>query len=62
MADSASVVAVGEIGLDFYRNLSPRDEQDRAFEQQLDLARSLRLPVVIHCRDADEESFAVLAN
>ncbi len=62
MADSASVVAIGEIGLDLFRNLSPREEQDRAFQQQLDLARSLRLPVVIHSRDADEESFAVLAN
>jgi len=61
MADSARVVAIGEIGLDLFRNLSPHDEQDRAFQQQLDLARSLRLPVVIHSRDADAETFAVLA-
>jgi len=62
MADSARVVAIGEIGLDLFRNLSPRDQQDRAFQEQLELARSLRLPVVIHSRDADEETYAVLAD
>ncbi|MDP9180224.1 MAG: TatD family hydrolase, partial [Chloroflexota bacterium] len=62
MADSSRVVAIGEIGLDLYRNLSPRDEQDHAFQAQLELARSLRLPVVIHSRDADDETYAVLAD
>ncbi len=61
LADSAKVVAVGEIGLDFYRNLSPRDIQLSAFREQLQLARSLRLPVVIHSRNADKESFEVLS-
>lgn len=61
MADSAKVVGIGEIGLDFYRNLSPRAEQERAFREQLALARSLNLPVVIHSREADEEVHAVLA-
>jgi TatD DNase family protein len=61
MADSASVVAIGEIGFDFYRNLSPREDQERAFRAQLDLARSLNLPVVIHSRDADEDTYQVLA-
>lgn len=61
MADSAKVVAIGEIGLDFYRDLSPRDVQRRAFQQQLELARSLKLPVVIHSREADEQTFEVLA-
>ena len=61
MADSAKVVAIGEIGLDFYRNLSPHEDQDRAFRAQLDLARDLKLPVVIHARDADEATFDVLA-
>lgn len=61
MADSASVVAIGEIGLDFYRNLSPREEQLRAFREQLTLARTLQLPVVIHSRSADEETYQVLA-
>lgn len=61
LADSSRVVAIGEIGLDFYRNLSPREEQYRAFRAQLELARSLSLPVVIHSRDADAETYEVLA-
>jgi TatD DNase family protein len=61
LADSAKVVAIGETGLDLYRNLSPRAEQDRAFREQLDLAHSLQLPVVIHSRNADDETHAALA-
>ncbi|MCH8814569.1 MAG: TatD family hydrolase [Chloroflexi bacterium] len=61
LADSAKVVAIGEIGLDFYRNLSPREEQERAFHEQLDLARSLKLPVVIHSRNADLETYEILS-
>lgn len=53
-------VAVGEIGLDFYRNLSPPETQIEALHWQLDLARQHDLPVVIHSRDADEECFAIL--
>ncbi len=60
LADCAKVVAIGEIGLDFYRDLSPRDVQRRAFEMQLELARGLRLPVVIHSRDADDETFEII--
>jgi TatD DNase family protein len=62
LADSSRVVAIGEIGLDYYRDLSPRDTQRRVFQLQLTLARSLRLPVVIHSRQADEETFSVLAD
>jgi TatD DNase family protein len=54
-------VAVGEIGLDHYRDYAPRDAQQRLFEQQLELARDLRKPVVIHTRAADEETAATLA-
>ena len=61
LANSPKVVAIGEIGLDFYRNLSPPDVQRRAFVQQLELAKALSLPVVIHSRDADEETFELLA-
>jgi TatD DNase family protein len=61
MADSAKVVGIGEIGYDFYRNLSPREDQDRAFRTQLDLARELRVPVVIHSREADEATYQVIA-
>jgi len=48
-------VAVGEVGLDFYRMHSPRDAQERAFEAMLDLAREARLPVIVHTRDAAAE-------
>ncbi len=54
------VVAIGEIGLDFYRDLSPRGAQRRAFTQQLALANELRLPVVIHSRSAHAETVAIL--
>jgi TatD DNase family protein len=61
LARHPRVVAVGEIGLDFFRDLSPRDAQDTAFRQQLDLARRLGKPVVLHCRDAHAETLAILA-
>jgi TatD DNase family protein len=55
------VVAVGEIGLDFYRDLSPRDVQRRAFQAQLAWAARLGKPVVIHDRDAHDEIMEVLS-
>jgi TatD DNase family protein len=61
LADSSRVVAIGETGLDFYRNLSPPEDQYRAFREQLALARALSLPAVIHSRDADAETYDVLA-
>jgi TatD DNase family protein len=62
LADSPKVVAVGEIGLDYYRKLSPPEAQMDAFHRQLDLGRRLNLPVVIHSREADGETFDVLAS
>jgi len=59
-ARGPKVVALGEIGLDFYRNRSPRSDQVRAFRAQLDLAAALKLPVVIHDRDAHEETLQIL--
>jgi len=59
-ARNPKVVAIGEIGLDFYRNRSPREAQVRAFRAQLDLACSLSLPVIIHDRDAHHETMAML--
>jgi TatD DNase family protein len=55
------IVAVGEIGLDFYRDYAPRDDQRRVFEQQLRLAHEHGKPVIIHSRAADEETAAALA-
>lgn len=60
MAQHPRVVAVGEIGLDFYRDYSPRRAQRQAFDHQLALASELELPVVIHSRDAHDEVFATL--
>jgi len=60
-AAGPGVVAVGETGLDYYRDRAPRADQIAAFEAQLDLARRLDLPVVIHTRAAEDDTFAVLA-
>ena len=60
LSSNVSVVAIGEIGLDYYRDLAPRSEQHRAFEAQLELAKSLDLPVIIHQRDAAVDTMAVL--
>jgi len=54
LAADARVRAVGEIGLDFYRNLSPPDVQRDAFARQLDLARRVGKPVLVHDRDAHQ--------
>jgi len=54
------VVALGEIGLDYARDYSPRDAQQKAFAAQLDLAVELRMPVVVHCRDAAEDLVAAI--
>ncbi len=53
-------VAIGEIGLDFYRNLSPPVLQRQAFGAQLELAADLGLPVIVHQRDAEEEVLSML--
>ena len=60
LAAHKKVVAYGEIGLDFFRNRSPRDVQIKRFEEQLDVARELNLPVVIHSREAHRETFEIL--
>jgi TatD DNase family protein len=55
LAESPRVVAIGEIGLDYYRDRSPREAQLQAFVDQLDLASELGLPVVIHNREAGDD-------
>lgn len=55
------VVAIGEVGLDFYRNLSPREVQEGVFKKFLALQRETGLPLVLHVREAHEEVFRLLA-
>jgi TatD DNase family protein len=62
LAQQPRVVAVGEIGLDYYRNRSPREAQRRAFRAQLAWAAKLGKPVIIHDRDAHEEVLATLSD
>jgi TatD DNase family protein len=60
LAGAARVVAVGEIGLDFFRNLSPRDVQERVFRHLIGVARRARKPVIVHCREAHPEVLGIL--
>lgn len=54
------VIALGEIGLDYYRNLSPHQVQKQAFEKQLDLAEEMKKPIIIHNRDAYADILPIL--
>jgi TatD DNase family protein len=54
------VRAIGETGLDYYRDYAPREDQMRAFLAHVELARRLELPLVIHTRAAEDDTFAVL--
>ena len=60
MLAEPGVVALGEIGLDYYYDFAPRDVQREAFRAQLAIARELDVPVIIHNRDSDEDMIAVL--
>lgn len=61
LAASPKVIAIGEIGLDFYRNLSPRPRQIEVFRAQIALAEELGLPIVVHNREAIEDVLSILA-
>jgi TatD DNase family protein len=60
LASEKKVVAIGEIGLDYYRNLSSKENQRQAFLKQIALAKDLNLPVVVHCREGEEETLQIL--
>ena len=60
LSQAPKVIAIGEIGLDYYRDRSPKEIQRQAFEAQLALASRLELPVIIHNRDASEDVMAIL--
>lgn len=57
---SKKVVAWGEIGLDFFRDLSPRKEQEKVFREQIALARRYKLPLIVHDRDAHSQVISIL--
>lgn len=59
-ATDARVCAIGEIGLDFHYDYSPRDDQRRAFRRQLRVARECGLPVILHVREAHDEALAIM--
>ena len=60
LAADRRCVAIGEIGLDYHYNFSPRERQREVFAAQLSLANDLRLPVILHCREAYDDFLAIL--
>jgi TatD DNase family protein len=60
IAGSAAARAVGEIGLDYHYDFAPRDVQQKVFREQIQLARDLALPIVIHTREAETDTLAIL--
>lgn len=61
LAEDPKVVAIGETGLDYFRNFSSKEDQKRVFREQLLLARELDLAVIIHIRDAYEDAYEILS-
>ena len=61
LAAAGRLVAIGEIGLDFYRDYAPHADQRRVFAEQLELAEEAGLPVIVHSRAADDETAQLLA-
>jgi len=60
LAKKSKVVAIGEIGLDYYYDNSPRDVQKEWFARQIELAKSLNMPIIVHDRDAHEDIMSIL--
>lgn len=60
LAEEEKVVAIGEIGLDYYYDNSPRELQKKWFREQIKLAKELDLPIIIHDRDAHEDTYNIL--
>lgn len=62
LADRAEVVAIGETGLDYYRNFSPREQQRLVFRRQVELAVQLDMPLFVHDRDSEGETRRILTD
>lgn len=62
MSNNKSVVSIGEIGLDYYRDLSPRKVQKEVFKKQLKIAEENNLPAVIHTRDSIEDTIEIVSD
>ena len=60
LAKNKKIVAIGEIGLDYYYDFSPKEKQIEAFKSQIELALKLDLPVIIHNRDSDEDMMNII--
>jgi TatD DNase family protein len=60
LARHEKVAAIGETGLDYFRNLSPKEDQKRIFIEHLKIAREVKKPVIIHCRDAFDDILPIL--
>lgn len=61
MSNHPKVIAIGETGLDYYRDLSPRHIQRKAFERQIKLAIDVNLPIIVHNRDAHNDTLEILS-
>ncbi|HSP88917.1 MAG TPA: TatD family hydrolase [Ignavibacteriaceae bacterium] len=62
LAQHPKVVAIGEIGLDYYYDFSPKEKQIEAFKSQIELALKLNLPIVVHNRESDEDVLSITRN
>ena len=60
LAKNKKIVAIGEIGLDYYYDFSPKEKQIEAFKSQIDLALKLDLPIIVHNRDSDEDVMEII--
>lgn len=60
LAQKEKVVAIGEIGLDYYYDNSPRDLQKKWFREQIRLAKKIKLPIIVHDRDAHKDTFDII--